>query len=207
MRDELISVLMDGECSPEELDQVMVACQGSEALRQRYSRWCLIRDAMQGLRFSQAREDFSTAVMREIDGPQTRVWRRPQLTPRRWRPAIGLALAASLGALCTAGILNWQSASSRQNAIATALATPVVATPAVAQRAGALTVAAVDGSAHPVAVREMQWGQLDADSARKLDDYVLEHSSDHAGTVMGGDAFGYARMAAQAEYDASAGSP
>jgi negative regulator of sigma E activity len=201
MRDELISVLMDGECSPEELEQIVSACQGSEALRQRYSRWCLIRDAMQGVRFSRTPHDFCASVMRELEGAPARTRRRASLAPRRWRPAVGLALAASLGALCTAAVLNWQGVGSRQNLIAAALTAPAVAT---AQGSSPMTLAAV----HPVAaVQETQWGQLDAGAARKLDDYVLEHSSDHAGTVMGGDAFGYARMAAQAEYDASNGSP
>jgi negative regulator of sigma E activity len=202
MRDELISVLMDGECTPEELDQVVAACEGSEALRQRYSRWCLIRDAMQGVRFSRAPQDFCAAVMNELEGPRTRTRRRAHISTRRWRPAAGLALAASLGALCTMAVLHWQAQGSRQNVVAA-----VLTTPAVAQRAGTVTVAAADAAAHPAVVREMQWGQLDADSARKLDDYVLEHSSDHAGTVMGGDAFGYARMAAQAGYDTGNGSP
>jgi hypothetical protein len=104
----------------------------------------------------------------------------------RWQqPLVGLAAAASIaGALVIGGnTLLSQPASSSQSAQVAAVGN------------GALTPVSTRetdvASAEP---QETRWGQLDADSARQLNDYMMEHSNYRAEQGMGGS-LSYARMA------------
>lgn len=218
--DELLSALLDGECSPGELKSVLDAAGKDSALEQRWGRMCLVREAMEGTRVRQAAPDFCSGVMAAIAaGEPAKVVdissaRRPAPRPaaarvrtrRRWQPVAGLATAASIAAVVAVGgyrvlsqpltgPLSGQSAGSNSVAAQTASTTTAVAPQNVAvspQQAGLVPVSATVG--------HWSGSGLDAATARQLDEYLLEHSNMRAAQGMGGALF-YPRMAVRtAEY-------
>jgi hypothetical protein len=98
---ELLSALADGECRAEEVDQLLRAWSAEPGLSDRFQRICATRAALRGVEFGQP-VDVCADVMAAI-APRRRSlaalgWRARR---RVARPAVGLALAASLGALMT----------------------------------------------------------------------------------------------------------
>jgi negative regulator of sigma E activity len=166
MNDETMSALLDGECSPQERDQLLTQIEQDPALRQRYGR---MLKARQVRRSALARpvtvpDDFADQVMAALPArpdPEE----APAEEPFSWQPAAGLAAAAALGAVAV-------------------LALQSVNPPPAATRAAAPPVsghAAVAG--------------LDNANARQLRNYLMAYSQSRAQQGMGGT-LGYARYAA-----------
>ena len=194
MSEDLLSALLDGECTPDEVKRLLDQAEGSPELSRRWARLCAARDAMAGTRVQRAAPDFCTAVMAAIAAPAavksvvTPIRPRPDARPAvqpvrrrrsaRWQPWAGMAVAASVATMAVLGAHSW-----------------------LQQGPGPLSVAAnsqaTTGAATPVAAAEpaeIPWGKLDAAAARQLNDLVIEHSSMRADQGMVGP-LNYARMA------------
>lgn len=215
--DELLSALLDGECTPNELKGLLDAAGSDPALEKRWSRMCLAREAMAGTRVRQAAPDFCAGVMAAIAAEaapskvvQISSARRPAVaaqpaaavrTRRRWQPVAGLATAASIAAVVAVGgyrVLNQPlsgSSAGSNPVVASAVSTTTPVAPqnvAVSSQPGLMPVSATVG--------HWSGSGLDADTARQLDEYLLEHSNMRAAQGMGGALF-YPRMAVHtAEY-------
>lgn len=204
--DELLSALVDGECSPAELDRLLRDCAASPELLNRYQRMCAVRELVRGgdihvdARFCQrVMSGVTPEVSRPILG-----WR-----PRRrsgLRPVVGWALAASFGALATLAV-------TRVGSLPTWPGAPIVAggSAGSGQQVAKLSPISQVSTASAVAaapkVAEVRWDELRPEAARQLDDYLLEHASYRSFDNMGG-AVGYARVAAhQISYRSDNGSP
>jgi negative regulator of sigma E activity len=174
MNEEALSALLDGECGPDEVDRLLDALEKSPALKAQFSRMCMARDSLQGLRPRRGldlAERVGAALARET-APAANDAR-----VARWPAVAGLALAAGVAA-----------------------AVVFVVRPDRAPVAPAETVAAA-APAQPAAVeaadRDAAWGELGAQDARELDSYMVAHSRSRArlGQGMGGT-LGYARYTA-----------
>lgn len=226
MSEELLSALLDGECTPAETEAALAAIERSSALKARWSRMCLARDALAGVAVVKPSFDFAAGVMAAIASetqteanPRVVPLRRPavaaQPTPavqpqrvatrRRWQPITGLAAAASIAAVALVGgraLLNTPidgGALAPGASQVTASANPNI----VKVSADGEIVGAAGGGA---AGQDSRWTQLDNETARQLNDYLLEHSNSRADAGMGG-ALGYARLAVRtADYRPADGS-
>lgn len=223
MSDELLSAMLDGECTPGELKRLLDSLEQSPALKQRWSRMCLVREAMQGTQVragKAAPADFCAGVMAAIAKEQdaapvhtpgkapSKVVAMPVRRPAaaaaanasRWQPVAGLAAAASIAAVAAVGGYRWISQPVGVPgglAANTVPASSPVAEQAVAYTGGAPGVAqprlvAVSTAAAEEPV-ETRWSQLDADTARQLGEYMMEHSNMRADQGMGGS-LSYPRM-------------
>lgn len=92
MNEESLSALLDGECTPSELEAVLRQLDREPALRQRFDRLARAREAVRGTRMRRLPADFADRVMARLDGePVAAAPERPV-----WRPLAGLALAAAV---------------------------------------------------------------------------------------------------------------
>jgi negative regulator of sigma E activity len=201
MSSEMLSAALDGECSAEELDQLLKELEKSPEMKAQWSRLCLARDALAGAQLGLKQPDICSGVMKAIgdEAPSAKV---AALVPRRpaslWRPVIGLATAAGVASI--AFVLGYHSPSvapvgSPKAVVATAPEAPapkvkaVIAenttTPRTAPNAGASGWESVDHE----------------EDARQLNSYLIDYSSYRSGAGMA-DTLGYARFAAHtAEYN------
>jgi negative regulator of sigma E activity len=213
MSEELLSALMDGECSPGEVKRLMEEIGRSPALQQRWSRMCLVREALQGTQVQAAAPDFCAGVMGAIardqaaaaaDRPAKVVSLPARSRPAaanaaRWQPFAGLAVAASVAAVAAVGGYRWLSqpvGAAVQTAQNTASGAQPVAYAQSAGDAGSaegqLTAVSLNGSgsAEPV---ETRWSQLDAATVQQLNEYMMEHANMRAEQGVSG-ALSYPRM-------------
>ena len=188
MSNELLSAVLDGECSDRELDQFLAECERDPALRRAYARHSQIRAGLGGVQFRSSHNDFSEAVFSalaaeapvSVDDKVVPIFQRR----RQWlRPAAGFAVAASLLA---AVLLVW-SPNTQPPELQTAATTEAplqVANVAVSKVARA-------GS------QPMRWAQAGSANAQQVSAYVMDYSNTR--TVQGfSGALGYARLAAHA---------
>jgi len=222
MSEELLSALLDGECTPAEIEAALAAIERSPALKARWTRMCMIRDAMAGVRIAKPAVDLTASIMAALDDqPEVAassnvVPLRPRVSAPvptqahaatataaaavsvsarslRWQRIAGLAVAASITAVVAIGGRNL-------------LDQPIVDGGAVAEQQAALGASIVKVGANgeiagqaPVDVASEDspaWDQLDADSARQLNEYLIRHSSGGADAGMG-VSLGYSRLLAQ----------
>jgi negative regulator of sigma E activity len=179
---DTVSTLLDGECSDQELEQILAEFERDPGLREQFSRQVLAREAREGTRFRAANLDFSAKILAALhDEPSaepavivpfgSRVRRLP------WRAAVSLAAAAALGAVAVLVVRP------------TALDAPgVVATQSAAIPPG--TVVPVAGE--PV---ETQFAELADEDAAQLRNYLMAYSQSR-GQQGVGSTLGYARYAA-----------
>jgi negative regulator of sigma E activity len=196
MSSEMLSAALDGELSPAELDRLLDEVERSPELKLHWSRMCLARDALNGAQVQPDRPDIVAGVMAGLgaEAPSTKVVplvRRPRRAI--WRPAIGLASAASVASI--AFFLGYRSPSVPP---VVATSKPVAAVVATAP-AAARQVAAVSDEQQARPVPAAMDSQEEWDS-RQLNRYLMDYSSYRAGAGMA-DTLGYARFAAHtAEY-------
>lgn len=171
MTDEALSALLDGECSPAELDRLLDSMERDPTLKARYSRMCLARDSLRGGRAKAVQAAFPGRVLAALgqEAASTvvpfRVHRR--VTPdqgrgRLWLPLAGLAAAAALAAVA---VVFWPAFS---------------LTPTPEQIA---------------AETDRHWTELDADNARQLNRYLIAYRQSRAEQGVGGT-LSHARYAA-----------
>lgn len=196
-----LSALLDGECSKDELDRVLAELEQSPELARQWSRLCLSRDVREGVRLRSAGTCICDDVMSRLDTAPapadatvidlaarqatrqvTRQAGRPSalqtLRNPVWKPLVGFAAAASMGA---AAVFLLQPQANpidpdRQMGI------PAAGTLAHWQSAPASAVQAV----------VLSEDQAHADELRQ---YLMDHSSAVAGEGLGGT-LRYARFAA-----------
>lgn len=203
MSSEMLSAALDGESSPEELDRLLAEIEQSPELKTQWSRMCLARDALNGAQVQPDRPDITDRVMAGI-GDEAPSGKVVPLVRRRpggfWRPAIGLASAASVASI--AFYLGYRSPSVPPVVATSKAPASLVATTPAARQVAAVAevpqarVVAVDSrgtEARPAESQE-EW------DARSLNPYLMDYSSYRAGAGMA-DTLGYARFAAHtAEY-------
>ena len=173
---ESLSALLDGECSPSELDRLLAEFDRDPNLRRQFARLCLAREARMGTRVRQPDLDFADRVMAALPADETpvvvpfgdRVRRMP------WRLATSLAAAAVLGAVTVLAIRP--------------AANPGIDPGAVQISGGAVQTAA----AGPI---ETGFTELDDEKARQLRNYLMAYSQSR-GQQGVGTTLGYARYAA-----------
>lgn len=213
MSEELLSALLDGECTPAEVEAALTAIERSPELAARWSRMCLTRDVMAGRTVRKPALDLTAGIMAALDdepvvaAPSKVVPLRPRAAAPaakpapaaavsarslRWQRMAGLAVAASITAVVAIGgrsLLDQpvdQTVPAVQQA---AVASNLVKVGADGQLSGALPV--------EVASEESPaWDDLDADAKRQLTDYLIQHSTRGADAGMGGS-LGYPRLVAQ----------
>jgi negative regulator of sigma E activity len=203
MSEESLSALVDGECSNTDLSQLLDNIDRSPALKDRWSRMCLMREARRGTRIEAAHLQFASRVMAALDQVQPEAAvvvplkakaAPPKVvaSPRPWRPLVGLAAAASLiGAVV---LVIWQQgAPVPAGAIPVAPPSVVAAIDSRAEAKGAITPAVSTGADTR---GDLQWSSLDRASAQELGGYLIDYSSYRSTQGMGG--LGYARYAAHA---------
>jgi negative regulator of sigma E activity len=103
MSNESLSALLDGECSDAEIDRLLRQMDASPELAQQWGRWHLQRDLADGASIA---PDICicAGVMAGLEEPVSRgrvvdlsAWRR-RVVELPWKPAVGFAAAASMGA-------------------------------------------------------------------------------------------------------------
>lgn len=168
MNEEVLSALLDGECSPTELDDILRRLEREPALRAQLARLSLARDVRRGLHINPVHGDLASRVRAALPvAPDARasVTRLPATRAMRWRPVAALAAAAAFGAVAV-----------------------LVLKPQASDVPGATTeVAAAPAAEQPAA--------LDAQDVRDLRRYQMSYSEARAHAVSGGT-LGYARYAA-----------
>lgn len=173
---ESLSALLDGECSPSELEQVLSDLERDPALREEFSRLCLARELRHGTRVRSARLDFPSRVMAALDREAAEpavvvpIGNRVRRLP--WRAAASLAAAAAVGAVTVMAIRPAGPAPAASPAIA-------LSQPAVTPAEGELV--------------QTQYAELDDENARQLRNYLMTYQSRGQGV---GATLGYARYAA-----------
>lgn len=177
---ESVSKLLDGECSDQELEQLLAEFESDPAVREQYSRQVLAREAREGTRIRAANLDFSSKVLAALqDEPAEpavvvpfagRVRRLP------WRAAVSLAAAAALGA------------------VAVIVVRPMGpdAPGSLATQTAAIPAAGIVPAAQPV---ETQFAELADEDAQQLRNYLMAYSQSR-GQQGVGSTLGYARYAA-----------
>ena len=194
-----LSALLDGECSAKELDQLLDELDRSPELAQQWSRLCLAREAAEGTRIGAEQPCICAGVMSRLDEQSEAHPKVIDLAARRlarfpkiaayWKPAVGFAAAASMGA---AAVLLVQPAADRT-------LPGVDANGFTSGQLAGWVPAGGSGALQPVA-------SLDRDDAHAemLQQYLMDHSNAIAGDGVGGT-LRYARFAAHtAEYQTQA---
>lgn len=195
MSQETLSALLDGECSAEELDGLLDDIERSPALKARWSRLCLSREAMEDTVVRKGQPCICAGVMAGLDAqpaelanPKVQEFRRPAAF--NWRPVAGLAAAASVATVALlVGMHGGAQAPLADGGLAAQPVAPLtqpvsypVGTPARNLQAVALRPSG-----------EQQW----QDAGDDLDNYLIEHNSSVAGQgVSMGGTLRYARFAA-----------
>lgn len=100
MNEETLSALLDGECSPAELDSLLQALERDPRLRARLSRMRLAQEVLHGTTVRAAGLGFADRVMAALpERPEGVVTPIRRAAAARWRPMVALAAAAGLGAV------------------------------------------------------------------------------------------------------------
>lgn len=170
---EALSALLDGECSPSELDRLLADFDRNPELRREFARMCVAREARMGTRVRKPDLDFADRVLAALhtEQPPVVVALGDRIRRMPWRMAASLAAAAAIGAV---------------SVLAVRPAAMPDAPPVVLQSGTAVA------EAEPV---ETGYADLDDENARQLRNYLMAYSQSggHHGV---GSMLGYARYAA-----------
>lgn len=184
MPQDSLSALLDGECSGPELDRLLDELERSPELGRQWSRLCLAREARAGTRIGAEQPCICGDVMSKLDAGldtndkivdlavhrATRAARRPLLS--YWKPAVGFAAAASMGAAAVMFVQPQGEAEGGRYVSAGSVA----------------TLAAPDRNLRTVSAQ-------DAEHAQMLREYLMDHSNAVADEGLG-STLRYARFAA-----------
>ena len=103
MSNESLSAFFDGECNDAELDRLLRQMESSPEMAQRWSRWHLQRELTDGTALA-PEVCICSGVMAGLEEPvragrvvDMSAWRR-RIVALPWKPAVGFAAAASMGA-------------------------------------------------------------------------------------------------------------
>ncbi|MGH8442932.1 MAG: sigma-E factor negative regulatory protein [Nevskiaceae bacterium] len=171
---ESLSALLDGECSPSELDRLLGELERDPELRRQFSRLCLARDSRMGTRVRSADLDLAGRVLAALhtEEPPVVVALGDRIRRLPWRMATSLAAAAAVGAITVLAV--------RPNPAGMPEARPSI-------QAGTLT------ARQEATATETGYADLDDEDARQLRNYLIAYSQSR-GQVS--STLGYARYAA-----------
>jgi negative regulator of sigma E activity len=203
MSNDALSALIDGECTGPELDRLLEEMDSSPELKRRWSRMVLAREVRSGTRVGHKQPCICEGVMRGLDEAFEQHPKVVELATRRtaaegrgavasgtvarragfWKPAIGFAAAASMGA---AAVLMVQPQAPVGSSAEMADAGVVPGTGFVSGPVAAGQPVVLDASVN-----------LDADEQyrRMLREYLMDHSHSIAGEGMG-STMGFTRIVA-----------
>jgi negative regulator of sigma E activity len=201
MAHESLSALLDGECTPAEMEQLLREMESSPELKRQWSRLCLVREAREGTRIVRTQACICTDVMSKlgemaeapvhpnvVEMTSRSAPRRPLAWTRDWRgfaAAASVAAAAMLVAVPTQKHDALPSSNASSNGFVPQISTPV--TFPFIRRSGR--------NLQSVALRPEDMAQQD-----ELNRFMIEHNNTMADQGMGGT-LRYARFAAHtAEY-------
>lgn len=190
MTQESLSALLDGECSAEELDRLLDDMERWPALKQAYSRQCLVREAGEGVSIRKEQACICAGVMSrlgEMDAaPSAKV---TDLDSRRrwlnWKPLAGLAAAASVAALAILVVPATQDSG----------ADPLMNIEAGADLAPAAIPVKIPAARPSRNLQSVAYTPDEQAQVDELNSLLMEHSNSLAGQGMGGT-MRYARFAA-----------
>lgn len=201
--DEQLSALLDGECSAQELDALLETFEQVDSTADDFSRLVASRDALAGTRVDLAPAGFAAGVMAAIaaeDSSQATPAEDRKVTPlfaapprRRWQPAAGLALAASVAAVAFLGLRPVDDAPLLPAPVSVASSPAAVAplSPAGDSQRAALSTGS--SALQPALARTSRQREGNA----RLASYMIDYSNARSAQGFGG-ALGYARVAAHA---------
>lgn len=203
MKHESLSALLDGECTPAELDRLLDELGDSPDLMQEWSRQCAAREAREGTRIAVDQACICAGVMARLDEmpEELATPKVVELASRRkpavfgWKPLAGLAAAASVAAVAVTLSLPARKAaeggfSAQADLLPQAVTTTPVSLPLLRRGAKLQSV-----SLRPDEIEQRE----------ELNNLLLEHSGSMAEQGMGGT-LRYARFAAHtADYRPAAG--
>ncbi len=198
MSQETLSALLDGECTPEELDRLLDQLDRSPEMKEAYSRLCLSREAREGTRIARDQACICAGVMagldeaplpasdKLVDLDSRRANRRAALA--RWKPLAGFAAAASFGAVAMLVTLPQTALVAQQHG---------EAAPGFSPAALTAPVSLPLPSARPQGLRAVSASAAEIQQMQEddLSNYLIEHSNTAASRGMGGT-LSYARFAA-----------
>lgn len=182
MPQDSLSALLDGECTGPELDRLLDELERSPELGRQWSRLCMARESRAGTRIATEQPCICADVMAKLDAAPAasdakvvdlavrkvgRISRRPLAT--YWKPAVGFAAAASMGA---AAVMFIQPQGEARYVSAGSVA----------------TLAAPDRNLRTVSAQDEAHAQM-------LRQYLMDHSNAVADEGVGGT-LRYARFAA-----------
>lgn len=195
MPQESLSALLDGECTGSELDRLLDELERSPELGEQWSRLCMAREARAGTRIGSEQPCICADVMSRLEaapaGADAKVVdlavhratvsaaRRPRVASM-WKPVVGFAAAASVGA---AAVMFLQPQSGGG-----------VAEPVGGPAASVASIGSTDRNLRTVS------NDVEDAHTQMLREYLMDHSNAIADEGVGGT-LRYARFAAHtAEY-------
>jgi negative regulator of sigma E activity len=183
MAKDSLSALIDGECTPAELERILDEMEQSPAIKSAWSRLWLARDAGEGVRVRKDQPCICAGVMAQLGAQDAQPAGRkvvPLTSARRrsglrtyWKPLAGLAAAASVAAVMVTLAPQREAGPASIPGFAPQIGTPV-GVPAAQPR---------PGMQHLVSAED------------ELRRYLIEHSNTLADRGMGAT-LSYARFAA-----------
>lgn len=182
MTQDSLSALLDGECSPAELDRLLDEMERAPEIKARWSRLCAVREAAEGTRIPAA-TCICSGVMAQL-GEQAAANPRVvplRAAPRLWKPLAALAAAAGVAAVAV--MVGLPGTAPERGVGAAGFSAGVIANPV------SLPVPAVSRSRDLRAV-----AYTPDEEAQQLDNYLVAHSNSLAGQGMGGT-LRYTRLA------------
>lgn len=201
---EKLSALLDGECSAEELDRLLEDLDRSPELKAQWSRLCLTRDTMEGVRIRKDQPCICSGVMANLDKAPAELAKPNVVELRRPRAMIlkqaaGWAVAASVATVAMlVGVNSGHDhpvtglASATTVPVAAPMTTQTVSFPVVVPRQ-ARNLQSVALRTSTSSNGEQKW----QDAGDDLDNYLIEHNSSLAEQGMGmGSTLRTARFAA-----------
>lgn len=189
MPQDSLSALLDGECTDAELDRLLDEVDRSPQVGQQWSRLCLAREANAGTRVGKQQPCICADVMSRLDAAPAaadakvvdlaahKASRRTRIASM-WKPAIGFAAAASVGAAAVMFIQPQPHGTAADAGVASGYV-PTATLASWSQTPELRTVSAAPDDAH----------------AQMLREYLIDHSNAIADEGVGGT-LRYARFAA-----------
>lgn len=223
---EKLSALLDGECSAEELDRLLEDLDRSPDLKAQWSRLCLARDTMEGVRIRKDPSCICAGVMANLDKAPAELAKPNVVELRRPRSMIlkqaaGWAVAASVASVAMLVGVNSGHDHPVVSPLASVATTVPTASPVTTETVSypvviprqprnlqsvALRTTTTSGTAVSTSNSgEQPW----QDAGDDLDNYLIEHNSSLAEQGMGmGGTLRTARFAAHsAAYHPEEGQP
>ena len=184
---ELLSALVDGELEGDALDQALLLLSTDDKAREQFQRYQRSSDSLRGYSIPEQSVDLSANITAEISNdqafdvnvekskePKSNVTFMPQWF---WQQALGMAIAASVGALAVVSVMTQQPQ--------TAIDSISVMASASVENANVMTVSHEPKTSN-------RWTVTEPEVQDRLNTYLLDHN-EYAGVS---DVFSNARVIA-----------